>query len=574
MNTQRPSGRTAFVLLFLTAFLILLPQNVFNLAARQGDLVLHYTWSEQFARALHQGDLYPRWLPDEKLGLGDPTFVYYPPLYSALVAIVSFTGIGIWNSMKVVELCALWLAGVFAYRLLRRSLSMSWALAGAATLQASPFLMGLLCDFNARPWYLATPLFLAALFYAGDEEPRRVVDVRLALAFCLLVLAHVLTAFMALLCIPFLALGYRHEWKLRRRRFISRILRIGISLGLGDRSRRLLSAPRPAQPPRHQPAQLGGWTARLARLLCLSPDHLPILPDALVYVPVGGPRGGAADDRGPRPPRTAAPRNGPAAILRHRRPGMDLGRRAAPLDGAFLSPLEGPSLAPEDSVSLPLHLPADVRGHSRRLFMCRVRPCADTPTCGDYAGAGFAAADPRDNSARPDRPYAGLRAPADRAPGNSRSAGIPSRPCRPSMGRIHRQRRLPGGLPGPRRVVRGAETRLSRLFLANPHTQRCRSGTPRLRLPGVEAARRPRRPDRAVTPGQAASGLIPVRLRAGQHEVTLIWGVPAYAGLGFLGSMLALLLLTLASLPLRYRRTSESAGTWDTALSSTETAAE
>jgi hypothetical protein len=223
--------RLALPLTLLIAAAVLAPQNLFNRVSAQSDIVLHYTWSEQFARSLHQGHLYPRWLPDEKLGLGDPTFVHYPPLYSALVALVSFTGIGIWNSMKMVELCALWLAGLFAYRLLRRWLPPGWALAGAATLQISPFLAALVTNFNARPWFIATPVFLAALLFALDEE--RVLDLRLATAFFLLVLTHILTALMAAICIPALAFRAPREWSAEPSVRIRGLARIAISAAAG-----------------------------------------------------------------------------------------------------------------------------------------------------------------------------------------------------------------------------------------------------------------------------------------------------------------------------------------------------
>jgi hypothetical protein len=53
----------------------------------QNDLLVHLQWSDQFLSALRDGVPLPRWAHASVNGLGDPTFVYYQPLFYYLVVL-------------------------------------------------------------------------------------------------------------------------------------------------------------------------------------------------------------------------------------------------------------------------------------------------------------------------------------------------------------------------------------------------------------------------------------------------------------------------------------------------------
>jgi uncharacterized membrane protein len=76
-------------ILLLCAVLLWLQPLVGLRLPHQNDLLIHLQWSDQFLAALREGWLLPRWAAASHEGLGDPTFMYYQPLFyyvtSALV---------------------------------------------------------------------------------------------------------------------------------------------------------------------------------------------------------------------------------------------------------------------------------------------------------------------------------------------------------------------------------------------------------------------------------------------------------------------------------------------------------
>jgi uncharacterized membrane protein len=89
------------------------------------------SWAWQFAEALKEGVVYPRWLPLNFWGYGSPTFILYPPLAFYLVAIFNmFTG-SIIPAMNITKFTALFLAGTGMFFLVREFYSEKVALLAA-----------------------------------------------------------------------------------------------------------------------------------------------------------------------------------------------------------------------------------------------------------------------------------------------------------------------------------------------------------------------------------------------------------------------------------------------------------
>ncbi len=203
---------------------LLAPQHAGGRVLPQADLAYHLHWAQGFADALASGSWYPRWLPDEKLGLGDPTFLYYPPLYYYAVAAVLPIAGTVWHSMRMVEWAACTLAAWIIYTLCHSLCGPRLGFVAGLALLASPMLIGLVYSFNARPWFVSSAA-AAFLLSSAWAPPRRLLDVRLAAATALMAATHVLAAFAMLLCLPFLYIFESAPG--------GRLLRYAISTGAG-----------------------------------------------------------------------------------------------------------------------------------------------------------------------------------------------------------------------------------------------------------------------------------------------------------------------------------------------------
>lgn len=103
------------------------------------DSRLHLVWVVEFAESLAAGLPYPRWLPDVNRGLGNPTFVFYPPFVYYLAAPAYWLTGSAARALDGVAALATLASGAAAYHYLRPGLPRWAALLGAAALMALPF---------------------------------------------------------------------------------------------------------------------------------------------------------------------------------------------------------------------------------------------------------------------------------------------------------------------------------------------------------------------------------------------------------------------------------------------------
>lgn len=96
-------------------------------------------WAFQYAEQFLAGQFYPRWLEGSYFGLGNPTFVFYPPL--CMVGVLPFAALGLSTSQALLGSMAMAVAvrGIGAYRAARCLWSRPVAGAVALVAMVTPY---------------------------------------------------------------------------------------------------------------------------------------------------------------------------------------------------------------------------------------------------------------------------------------------------------------------------------------------------------------------------------------------------------------------------------------------------
>lgn len=126
----------------------------------EGDGHFHHRAVVQVAAAQTQGIWYPQWLPDQRGGLGDPSFVYYPPLFHTASALLTHLTGNAWAAMKAVMLLSTACAGWIAFLYLRTLFPIGLALFGALAVEANPLPMHQMAKGGVYPANVVYPLVL------------------------------------------------------------------------------------------------------------------------------------------------------------------------------------------------------------------------------------------------------------------------------------------------------------------------------------------------------------------------------------------------------------------------------
>lgn len=194
------------------------------------DIKIHFRWALQFAAALSEGVLYPRWASYSYFGLGDPTFLYMHPLYYYLVAAFNALSGNLWAAILAAGAVSTSASAAFTFFIARRYASASLAIAAAFAIAVSPYAFHLANYQQFLPMHFATPFLILYLGAVSTTKGKnRILFTAVPLA--LLIMSHVLTAFMALICTGVIVL-FR---AIRERDAGIRLLvehGLGVSLGL------------------------------------------------------------------------------------------------------------------------------------------------------------------------------------------------------------------------------------------------------------------------------------------------------------------------------------------------------
>jgi len=182
------------------ALIIFGPFLLFDISQPSYDGGIYYRWAVQFDQVLRNGTLYPRWMPLANNGGGEPAFYFYSPLFFYLVAAAKSVVGDTWLAIRLVLISLSIAGGWIAYSGLRaRGVQYALAALAAILLCGSPFLVSTAFTINNWPWVSAWPSAIYIILAAGRMRTGKTfIDPGLAMATCLLVLSHVLSALMVL----------------------------------------------------------------------------------------------------------------------------------------------------------------------------------------------------------------------------------------------------------------------------------------------------------------------------------------------------------------------------------------
>lgn len=162
------------------------------------DSITYTRWAHQFAQALSEGLLYPRWMPDEFWNYGSPTFILYSPLCFYLVALFKvFTG-SIIQAMNYVKLLSLVVQGIGMYFLVKELYSRKTAFHTAAFYILFPYNLLQIYAFGPfagnASWMWFSPIFLCLYRFFNRKQNRYLIYA--GICYGGLLLTHLLTAYM------------------------------------------------------------------------------------------------------------------------------------------------------------------------------------------------------------------------------------------------------------------------------------------------------------------------------------------------------------------------------------------
>jgi 6-pyruvoyl-tetrahydropterin synthase related domain len=218
--------------ILLVAAALLFTATALTLPAALGPVRLNDSfwidcvWLEQFARALGNGTLYPRWLPLSHGGLGSPVFYYYPPLAFYAGSAFVFAGLGTYSSLVATFFAASLLSGIGVYLWLKDQ--SRTPLIGALLFMVAPYHLfdfyqrGAVAEFVA---IAILPFVLWGIRKAIQGKSRAFAWI--ALSYASLIMSHLPLALLAslFLFVPYTLLGARQS--------VPALLKIGGALATG-----------------------------------------------------------------------------------------------------------------------------------------------------------------------------------------------------------------------------------------------------------------------------------------------------------------------------------------------------
>jgi hypothetical protein len=226
---------TALVL-SVSALVVHAAGTITNVGFHNLDFDSHYNWAVQFTEGLRSGDPYPRWMWRGNLGLGEVALLFYSPLFYYACGIVRLFTTNTWAAMRIVFVLSTLLTGFYGWRLLKLFMGDVLAVTGAVLLQWAPMILMLFYYFNGFPWAVSFAALVALTYYVvrpGAFE--RWIDIPISLSVAALVLTHLVSALMALICFTSLALCFllgSASKERAARRIGSWFISVGVGLAL------------------------------------------------------------------------------------------------------------------------------------------------------------------------------------------------------------------------------------------------------------------------------------------------------------------------------------------------------
>lgn len=218
-------GKRLVVAAFFLALALIAnaPHIWFHRGAPSFDLMVHYRWSMDVARAMAAGDPWPHWMPTASLGLGEPALLYYAPLYYLLSGLIQQVTGNTWAAMHVVEVAASFGCGWFAWALVRDYTGGRGALVAGVLAVLSPMAIMLNHGFNGFPWVVAfAPV--SYLFWAmlRSRAFGQAINLHAMVALALVLCTHTISGLMCMLCLaPLAFVGADGRLRVEPRRIVA-----------------------------------------------------------------------------------------------------------------------------------------------------------------------------------------------------------------------------------------------------------------------------------------------------------------------------------------------------------------
>jgi hypothetical protein len=171
----------------------------------QNDIAVHLRWVEQFHAALQDGVLLPRWAYAAQLGLGDPSFFYYQPLFYYITSAFLWLGASPERALVLAAAMPFLMVAAIVYWHFLRPYPTRSAVFGAMFVVGCPTLYFMSTHLAAFPWSLSIPFSILFAAESVRDKPR---VHHIALLLCLICLSHLLSGMMALLCVGLARLIY------------------------------------------------------------------------------------------------------------------------------------------------------------------------------------------------------------------------------------------------------------------------------------------------------------------------------------------------------------------------------
>jgi len=191
------------ILFALIAFYCTLPLFIHHGLPYIDDMVFHSFQANQFDRAIRDGVIYPRWIPDANNGYGSANFIFYAPLsYYLVSAIRLFT-----PSLTTAMIAAIWLgfflSGVTMFVATNKMFGGTGNPLPAIIYQILPFhlgdlyIRGTFAELVAFIWFPLVILFA----YKILESRNKMAFIGLSISYAGLILTHLVSGFIFTLVI-------------------------------------------------------------------------------------------------------------------------------------------------------------------------------------------------------------------------------------------------------------------------------------------------------------------------------------------------------------------------------------
>ena len=112
--------RFAYTAITFVGLVIAFPLILWGLPFISDDGAWHYIYFRGFSDQLFSGELYPRWIAELNLGLGSPTFFFYPPVAYYITSLFRLIPVDAWHQLGLTMGLSIPASGLIAFAWMRK----------------------------------------------------------------------------------------------------------------------------------------------------------------------------------------------------------------------------------------------------------------------------------------------------------------------------------------------------------------------------------------------------------------------------------------------------------------------